>query len=224
MLNRCICPYEISMRSIAYCNFFLNSNSIKYWSIKFWSSFSCVEFWSNMSILKLPIIIMGQEIGIKSKNFWRWIMNIDKDNVEGFYIVIVWITILIFTLNVAVIYLALKDVKVLCDDKLVKLSYIIIVHFLCSFKSSDVLPHFFWKFSWKKRQFFLLGTYARFITTEKESYATINYFIYIHCHPTEEGFTTSFNILFRPFTLIVECVLASMFKDVLLNINVLRCV
>ncbi len=100
---------------------------------------------------------MGQEIGIKSKSFWRWIMNTDKDNVEGLYIVIIWITILVFALNVATIYSALKDVKVLCDDKFVKLSYIIIVPF-------------------------------------------------------------------RPFTLIVECVLASMFNDVLLNINVLKCV
>ncbi len=135
----------------------LNSSSIKYWSIKFWSSLSCVEFWSNMSILKLPIIIMGQEIGIRSKKNWRWIMNISKDNVEGLYIVIIWISILVFASNVAIIYSTFEDVKVLCDDKLMKLSYIIIVSF-------------------------------------------------------------------RPFTLIVECVLASMFKDVLLNINVLKSV
>jgi hypothetical protein len=29
---------------------------------------------------------------------------------------------------------------------------------------------------------------------------------------------------FRPFTLIIECVFVSMFKDVLLNVNVLKCV
>jgi hypothetical protein len=29
---------------------------------------------------------------------------------------------------------------------------------------------------------------------------------------------------FQPFTLIIECVLVSMFEDVLLNINVLKCV
>jgi hypothetical protein len=39
-----------------------------------------------MLILKLPIVVVGQEIGIRSKNFWRWITNIDKDNVEGLYI------------------------------------------------------------------------------------------------------------------------------------------
>jgi hypothetical protein len=50
-----------------------------------------------------------------------------------------------------------KDVKVSCDDKVVKLSYIIIVPF-------------------------------------------------------------------RPFTLIIECVLISMFKDVLLDVNELKCV
>jgi hypothetical protein len=44
-----------------------------------------------MLILKSSIIfIVGQEIGIKSKNFWKWIMNIDKYNVEGLYIVIIW--------------------------------------------------------------------------------------------------------------------------------------
>jgi len=60
-------------------------------------------------------------------------------------------------LNVVAIYLAPKDVKVSCGDKVVKLSYIIIV-------------------------------------------------------------------LFQPLTLIVECVLVSMFKDVLLDVNVLKCV
>jgi hypothetical protein len=47
-----------------------------------------------MLILKLSIIIVGQEIGIRSKNFWRWIMNIDKDNVENMYIDIIWIAFL----------------------------------------------------------------------------------------------------------------------------------
>jgi hypothetical protein len=80
-------------------------------------------------------------------------MNIDKDNVEGLYIVIIWITFLVFSLNVDAIYSNLKDVKVSCDDKVVNLSYIIIVPF------------------WT-------------------------------------------------FTLIIECVIVSMFKDVLLEINV----
>jgi hypothetical protein len=56
-----------------------------------------------------------------------------------------------------------------------------------------VLPLFF-ESSVEKNTMFLLGTYVGFITTKKESYASINYFIYIHCHPIEEGFTTSFNI------------------------------
>jgi hypothetical protein len=55
--------------------------------------------------------------------------------------------------------------------------------------------HIFFENSVKKKDnFFLLGTYAGFITTEKESYAIVNYFIYMHCHPTEKGFATSFNI------------------------------
>jgi hypothetical protein len=64
---------------------------------------------------------------------------------------------LVFALNVAAIYLAFKYVKVSCNDKVVKLSYTIIVPF-------------------------------------------------------------------QPFTLIIGCVLLSMFKDVLLNVNVLKCV
>jgi hypothetical protein len=68
------------------------------------------------------------------------------------------------------------------------------ISFSCSFKSSDVLPLFFLKTQLKKETIFLLGTYARFITTKKESYATVNYFIYIHCHLIEEGFATSFNM------------------------------
>jgi len=60
-------------------------------------------------------------------------------------------------LNVATIYSTPKDVEVSCDDKVVKLSYIIIVPF-------------------------------------------------------------------QPFTLIIECVLVSMFKDVSLDVNVLKCV
>ncbi len=84
-------------------------------------------------------------------------MNIEKDNVEGLHIVIIWITFLVFALNVAIIYLIRKDVKVSCDDKVMKLSYII-------------------------------------------------------------------SVLFWPFTLIIECVLVSMFKDVLLDVNVLKCV
>jgi hypothetical protein len=56
-------------------------------------------------------------------------MNIDKDNVEGMYIVIIRIAFLVFALNVATIYSAFQDIKVSCDDKVVKLSYIIIVSF-----------------------------------------------------------------------------------------------
>ncbi len=56
-------------------------------------------------------------------------MNIDKDNVEGLYIAIIWIAFLVFALNVATIYLAPKYIKVSCDDKVIKLSYIIIVTF-----------------------------------------------------------------------------------------------
>jgi hypothetical protein len=107
-------------------------------------------------------------------------MNINKDNVEGLYIVIIWIAFLVFALNKDNVvtnkkkkkkkksftqlfpkynfsYLVPKNVKVLFDDKVVKLSYVII------------LP-------------------------------------------------------FQPFTLIVECVLVSMFKSVLLDVNVLKCV
>jgi hypothetical protein len=48
---------------------------------------------------------MGQEIDIKSKNFWKWIMNIDYYNVEGLlYIAIIWIVFFTFALNVAAIY------------------------------------------------------------------------------------------------------------------------
>ncbi len=56
-------------------------------------------------------------------------MNIDKDNVEGLYIAIIWITFLVFAFNVDAIYSTPKDVKVSCDDNVVKLSYIIIVPF-----------------------------------------------------------------------------------------------
>ncbi len=150
LLSGCICPYVINMGSINCC-------SIEYWCVKLWSSFGCVEFWSNMLILKSSLIIVGRDIGIRSKNFWMWIMNIDKDNVEGMFTTIIWIAFLVFALNVAAIYLVPKDVKVLCDDKVVKLSYIIIVPF--------------WPFTW-----------------------------------------------------IIECVFVSMFKDVLLDVNVLKCV
>jgi hypothetical protein len=116
----------------------------------------CWVLIKHVQILKSPIIIVGQEIDIKFKNFWRWNVNIDKDNVEGMYIAI-WIAFLVFALNVVVIYSIPKHVKASCDDKVVKLSYIIIVPF-------------------------------------------------------------------RSFTLIIECVLVSMFKDVLLDVNVLKCV
>jgi hypothetical protein len=56
-------------------------------------------------------------------------MNIDKDNVEGMYIAIIWIACLVFALNVVAIYLAPKDVQVSSDDKVMKLSYIIIIPF-----------------------------------------------------------------------------------------------
>jgi hypothetical protein len=84
-------------------------------------------------------------------------LNIDKDNVEGLYSAIIRMASLVFALNVVAIYSNHKDVKVSCDDKVVKLPYIIIVPF-------------------------------------------------------------------RPFTLIIECVLVSMLKDVLLYVNVLKCV
>jgi hypothetical protein len=67
------------------------------------------------------------------------------------------IAFLVFALSVVAIYSTPKNVKVSRDDKVLKLSYIIIVPF-------------------------------------------------------------------RPFTLIIECVIVSMFEDVLLNINVLKCV
>jgi hypothetical protein len=66
-------------------------------------------------------------MGIRSKKNWSWIMDIDKDNVEGLYIVIIWIIFIVFALNVATIYLVPKDVKLSFDDKVVKLSYLIIV-------------------------------------------------------------------------------------------------
>jgi hypothetical protein len=85
-------------------------------------------------------------------------MNIDKDNIEGLYIVIIQIAFLVFALNVVAIYPTPKDVKVSCDDKVVtKLSHMIIVPF-------------------------------------------------------------------RPFKLIIEYVLVSTFKDVLLDIDVFKCV
>jgi hypothetical protein len=152
----CICPYVINMGFINCYNFL----KLKFHWILVHKTLEFIWLcwvWSNMLILKSPIIIMGQEIGIRSKNFWKWIMNIDKDNVEGLYIVIIWIAFFIFALNVVAIYLAPKDVKVSCDYKVVKLSYIIIVPF-------------------------------------------------------------------QPFTLIIECVFVWMFKDVLLNVNVLKCV
>jgi hypothetical protein len=71
--------------------------------------------------------------------------------------IFLWIAFLVFALNVVAINSVLNDVKVSCDDKVVKLSYVII------------LP-------------------------------------------------------FRPFTLIIECVLVSMFKGVILDVNVLKCV
>jgi hypothetical protein len=100
LLSGCICPYVINMGSINCCNFF----KLKFhWSIKLWSSFGCVQLRSNMLILKSPIIIVRQEIGIRFKNFWRWIMNINNDNVESMYIAIIWISFLIFALNVVAI-------------------------------------------------------------------------------------------------------------------------
>ncbi len=49
-------------------------------------------------------------------------MNIDKDIVEGLYIIIIWIAFLVFALNVVAIHSTSKDVKVSCDGKVVKLS------------------------------------------------------------------------------------------------------
>ncbi len=59
-------------------------------------------------------------------------MNIDKDNVEGMNIAIIWIAFLVFALNVVVIYSIPKHLKASCDDKVVKLSYIIIEYVLIS--------------------------------------------------------------------------------------------
>jgi len=51
-----------------------------------------------------------------------------RNNVESLYIVIILIVLfLVFALNVVAIYSTPKHVKFLCDDKVVKLSYIIIV-------------------------------------------------------------------------------------------------
>jgi hypothetical protein len=152
LLSGCICSYVINMGSINCCNFF----KFKFhWILVHKTS----EFiWLCWVLIKhVNIEIANYYHGTRNWHFWKWIMNIDKDNVEGLYIAIIWITFLVFVLNVDAMYLTPKDVKVLCDDKVMKLSYIIIVPF------------------W-------------------------------------------------PFTLIIECVLVSMFKDVLLNINVLKCV
>ncbi len=110
LLSECICPYVNNMGSINCCNFF----KLKFhWilvhkTLEFiWLCWVLIKYF----ILKSPIIIMGQEIGIRSKNFWKWILNIDKDNVQGLFIVIIQIVFLVFALNVVVIYSALKMKK-----------------------------------------------------------------------------------------------------------------
>ncbi len=52
-----------------------------------------------------------------------------RNNVEGLYIAIIWRVFFVFALNVVAIYSTPKDVKFLCDDKVVKLSYLMIVSF-----------------------------------------------------------------------------------------------
>jgi len=56
-------------------------------------------------------------------------MNLDNNNVEGLYMVIICIDFLIFVLNIAIINSTPKMVNVSCDDNVVNLSYIIIVKF-----------------------------------------------------------------------------------------------
>jgi hypothetical protein len=58
---------------------------------------------------------------MKSKNFWKWISNIKMDNVKNMHTDHTWI-VLVFTLNVVVIYLAPKEIHVSCDDNVVELS------------------------------------------------------------------------------------------------------
>jgi hypothetical protein len=102
-------------------------------------------------IKHVDIEIANYYHGIISKNFGRWIINTNKNNVEGLYIVIIWIAFLVFALNKDNVvtkkkerskmsftqlfpkynfsYLVPKNVKVSCDDKVVKLSYVIILPF-----------------------------------------------------------------------------------------------
>jgi len=54
-----------------------------------------------MSMLKSPIIKVGQYVGIKSKSFWSWFMNVENNNVEGLYMAST--CIIVFVLNVVVI-------------------------------------------------------------------------------------------------------------------------
>ncbi len=56
---------------------------------------------------------------------------------------------------------------------------------------------FFFRVQLKKKTMFFLQEHMQDSSLQKnKSYAIINYFIYIHCHPIEEGFATSFNIPF----------------------------
>ncbi len=73
--------------------------------------------------------MIGQYVGIMSKSFWNWFMNVENNNVEGLYMVITCITFLVFVLNVVVINSTPKMLNVSCDDNVVNFSYYIIVPF-----------------------------------------------------------------------------------------------
>jgi hypothetical protein len=64
-----------------------------------------------MSMLKSPIIMVGQYVGIRSKSFDILFMNVENKNVEGSYIIITFYNFLIFVLNVVVINLTPKIIN-----------------------------------------------------------------------------------------------------------------
>jgi uncharacterized membrane protein len=55
-----------------------------------------------MSMFKSPIITATQYVGIGFKSFWSWFMNVDNNNVQGLYMVIMCIAFLIFVLIIAI--------------------------------------------------------------------------------------------------------------------------
>jgi len=73
--------------------------------------------------------MVGQYVGVTSKGFWSWFMNVENNNIDGLYMAITCINFLLFVLNVVVINLTPKMVNVSCDDNVVNLSYYIIVPF-----------------------------------------------------------------------------------------------